>query len=90
KNGGRDGQPAAYGTVARRKSTIATLHEAAGLPDPCKDRLVRLEMKGFAGRLGRRPAQAVGLRREDVQEILAALNREEGPQAVRDAALIAV
>ncbi|QCG99372.1 hypothetical protein E6C67_37010 (plasmid) [Azospirillum sp. TSA2s] len=90
KNGGRDGQPAAYGTVARRKSTIATLHEAAGLPDPCKDRLVRLEMKGFAGRLGRRPAQAVGLRREDVQEILGALNREEGPQAVRDAALIAV
>ncbi|PWC40921.1 hypothetical protein TSO352_00250 [Azospirillum sp. TSO35-2] len=89
-DGGRDQQPAAYGTVARRKSTIAALHEAAGLPDPCRDRLVRLEMTGLAARLGRRPAQAVGLRRDDVQEILAALDREEKPAAVRDAALIAV
>lgn len=89
-DGGRDRQPAAYGTVARRKSTIAALHEAAGLPDPCKDRLVRLEMKGLAARLGRRPVQAVGLRREDVREILAALDRADDPAAVRDAALIAV
>lgn len=88
--GGRDGQPAAYGTIARRKSTISTLHEAADLPDPCRDRLLRLEMKGLAIRLGRRPAQATGLRREDVQEILAALDREDGPAARRDAALIAV
>ncbi|PWC87980.1 hypothetical protein TSH100_08800 [Azospirillum sp. TSH100] len=97
-DGGRDGQPAAYGTVARRKSTIAALHEAAGQPDPCRDRLVRLEMKGLAVRLGRRPAQAVGLRRDDVQEMLTALDRiadgsgdrADEPAAVRDAALIAV
>lgn len=89
-DGGRDRQPAAYGTVARRKSTIAALHEAAGLPDPCKDRLVRLEMKGLAARLGRRPVQAVGVRHDHVQEILAALDRADDPAAVRDAALIAV
>lgn len=86
-----DGQGAySYATLQRRRASIATLHQALDLPDPCRHPRVRLEMRGLATRLGRRPRQAAPLRRAALEEILAAA--AAGNRAIdrRDAALLAV
>lgn len=87
--GGGQG-PYSYATLQRRKASIATLHQALELPDPTRHPRVRLELRGLATRLGRRPQQAAPLRREALDEILAFTAGGGRPIDLRDAALLAV
>ena len=61
-------------TIRRYVSSIASMHRAAGLPDPCADEVVRLALKRLhrtRGR-GRAQAQATPLTRDLVDRMLTA------------------
>ena len=89
-------------TVERYRSSIAALHRAAGLPNPCNDELVRLAVKRMSRAKGRRQKQAEPLNRPSIERMLerktpARLHRrvtEAGRDvpliALRNAALVAV
>ncbi|TXN81102.1 tyrosine-type recombinase/integrase [Methylobacterium sp. WL8] len=89
-------------TVGRYRSSIAALHRAAGLSNPCGDEIVRLAVKRMTRAKGRRQKQAEPLNRGSIERMLAAetprrLHRRvlEGERetpliALRNAALIAV
>ena len=89
-SGGRGGGPASAATIARRQSTIATLHRACDLPDPTKDALAREEVRGLVRRRGLRGTQAAPLRRTDVDAILQALEEDGTAESLQAAALICV
>jgi integrase len=65
---------------------IATLHRAAGLPDPCKTEPVRLVLKRMARSLGTRQRQAAPLGEIEVTRILATAGTDL--TAIRDVALV--
>ncbi|MCE4226297.1 tyrosine-type recombinase/integrase [Methylobacterium sp. C25] len=89
-------------TVERYRSSIAALHRAAGLPNPCADEIVRLAVKRMSRVKGRRQKQAEPLNRGSIERMLAVktpgrLHRRilEGERetpliALRNAALVAV
>ncbi|KMO39362.1 tyrosine-type recombinase/integrase [Methylobacterium aquaticum] len=89
-------------TVERYRSSIAALHKAAGLPNPCADEIVRLAVKRMNRTKGRRQKQAEPLNRTSIDRMLAAKATErlhrrvsEGEQetpliALRNTALVAV
>ncbi|KIU27037.1 integrase [Methylobacterium radiotolerans] len=89
-------------TVERYRSSIAALHRAAVLPNPCDDEVVRLAVKRISRAKGRRQKQAEPLNRPSVERMLAVKATErlhrrvaEGERevpliALRNAALIAV
>lgn len=89
-------------TVERYRSSIAALHRAAGLPNPCADEIVRLAVKRMSRTKGRRQKQAEPLNRTSIERMLAVktpgrLHRRvlEGERempliALRNAALVAV
>jgi site-specific recombinase XerD len=59
----------AVATIRRRAATIARMHAAAGLPNPCSDELVRLALKGIARHQGTDQRQAAGLTDRDAAAI---------------------
>lgn len=89
-------------TVERYRSSIAALHRAAGLPNPCTDELVRLAIKRVNRAKGRRQKQAEPLNRPSVDKMLvvqtterlhrrvAESHREVPLIALRNVALVAV
>ncbi|MGF3028011.1 tyrosine-type recombinase/integrase [Methylobacterium aquaticum] len=96
------GETKSRATVERYRSSIAALHRAAGLPNPCADEIVRLAIKRMNRAKGRRQKQAEPLNRTSIDRMLAVMTPErlhrrvsEGEQgapliALRNAALIAV
>ncbi|MCJ2086022.1 site-specific integrase [Methylobacterium sp. E-005] len=89
-------------TVERYRSSIAALHRAAGLQNPCADEIVRLAIKRMNRSKGRRQKQAEPLNRGSIERMLdvkttGRLHRrilEGAPEtpliALRNVALIAV
>ncbi|AWV19811.1 integrase (plasmid) [Methylobacterium sp. XJLW] len=89
-------------TVERYRSSIAALHRAAGLPNPCADEIVRLALKRMNRVKGRRQKQAEPLNRGSIERMLTVKTPErlhrrvlEGERdtpliALRNAALVAV
>lgn len=89
-------------TVERYRSSIAALHRAAGVPNPCADEIVRLAVKRMSRAKGRRQKQAEPLNRPSIDRMLLVktterLHRrvaEAAPEvpliALRNAALIAI
>lgn len=92
----------ARATIERYRSSIALLHRAAGLPNPCTDELVRLAVTRMSRAKGRRQKQAEPLNRPSIDRMLVVKTTErlhrrvaEGDRAVplialRNAALMAV
>lgn len=89
-------------TVQRYRSSVAALHRAAGLPNPCADEVVRLAVKRMNRAKGRRQKQAEPLNRPSIERMLEAkapgrrhrrvteAKRETPLIALRNAALVAV
>jgi integrase len=89
-------------TVERYRSSIAALHRAAGLPNPCADELVRLAVKRMSRAKGRRQKQAEPLNRPSIERMIetkttqrqhrrvAEAGREVPLIALRNAALFAL
>ncbi|TXM67332.1 tyrosine-type recombinase/integrase [Methylobacterium sp. WL12] len=57
-------------TVERYRSSIAALHRAAGLSNPCADEIVRLAVKRMNRTKGRRQKQAEPLNRGSIERML--------------------
>jgi integrase len=89
-------------TVSRYRSSIAALHRAAGLQNPCTDELVRLAIRRMNRAHGTRQKQAEPLNRPGVERMLvqktperlhrrvAEAGREVPLIGLRNAALLAV
>lgn len=89
-------------TVERYRSSIAALHRAAGLQNPCSDELVRLAVKRMSRSKGRRQKQAEPLNRPSIDRMVAVgttgrlhrriteVEREIPLIALRNAALLSV
>ena len=75
-------------TIRRYVSSIATMHRAARLPNPCADEVVRLALKRLHRTRGRAQAQATPLTRDLVDRMLTAA--DSGPRGLRNRALLAV
>jgi integrase len=60
----------ARATVERYRSSIAALHRAAGLPNPCSEEIVRLAVKRMNRAKGRRQTQAEPLNRTSIERML--------------------
>ena len=73
-------------TVERYRSSIAALHRAAGLPNPCTDEIVRLAVKRMNRAKGRRQKQAEPLNRPSVDRMLATKTTERQHRRVAEAA----
>lgn len=58
-------------TVERYRSSIAALHRAAGLPNPCADEAVRLAIRRMNRAKGKRQKQAEPLNRPSIDRMLA-------------------
>ncbi|CAX17042.1 putative integrase (plasmid) [Methylorubrum extorquens DM4] len=96
------GETKARATVERYRSSIAALHRAAGLPNPCADEIVRLAVKRMNRARGRRQKQAEPLNRASIERMLEVktpgrlhrrvteAKRETPLIALRNAALVAV
>ncbi|MCP1535555.1 site-specific integrase [Methylorubrum extorquens] len=96
------GEIKARATVERYRSSIAALHRAAGLPNPCADEIVRLAVKRMNRAKGRRQKQAEPLNRASIERMLEVktpgrlhrrvteAKREVPLIALRNAALVAV
>jgi site-specific recombinase XerD len=78
----------AVATIRRRASTISKMHQAAGLPNPCTDELVRMALKGIAKAKGTDQRQAAPLTERDAITIRAHMT--ESMRDVRDTALMLV
>ncbi len=81
----------ARATVERYRSSIAALHRAAGLPNPCADEVVRLAVKRMNRAKGRRQKQAEPLNRSSIERMLGVrtperLHRGGDGSRARDAA----
>lgn len=75
-------------TIKRRAATIARLHAAAGLRNPCTDELVRLALKGIARTKGTDQRQAAALTDRDAAAIRGRMG--DGLRDARDLALLLV
>ncbi|SFM05657.1 site-specific integrase [Methylorubrum salsuginis] len=96
------GETKARATIERYRSSIAALHRAAGLPNPCADEIVRLAVKRMNRAKGRRQKQAEPLNRTSIERMLEVKtpgrmhrrvtegNREVPLIALRNTALVAV
>lgn len=96
------GETKARATVERYRSSIAALHRAAGLQNPCADEIVRLAVKRMNRAKGRRQTQAEPLNRTSIARMLEVktpgrlhrrvteAKRDTPLIALRNAALVAV
>ena len=72
-------------TIRRYVSSIASMHRAARLPNPCADEVVRLALKRLHRTRGRAQAQATPLTRDLVDRMLTAADaRPTRPAQPRD------
>lgn len=78
----------AVATIRRRASTLARMHQAAGLPNPCSHELVRLALKGIARTRGTDQRQAAALTERDAVTIRARMG--DTLRDARDLALMLV
>lgn len=83
-----EAKPYKVGTLRRRVASIAAMHRAAELPNPCEADLVRLELKGLARRLGTGQRQAAPLTERDLHRIRARMG--DTVRDLRDQALLLV
>ena len=83
-----EAKPYKVGTLRRRVASIAAMHRAAELPNPCEAALVRLELKGLARRLGTGQRQAAPLTERDLHRIRARMG--DTVRDLRDQALLLV
>lgn len=78
-------------TVSRYRSSIAALHRAAGVPNPCGDEVVRLAIRRMNRAKGARQRQAEPLNRSAVERMIKVRAANSSALlGLRDAALIAV
>lgn len=96
------GETKSRATLERYRSSIAALHRAAGLTNPCADEIVRLAVKRLNRAKGRRQEQAEPLNRGSIERMLAVKvsgrrhqrvmegTRETPRIGLRNAALVAV
>lgn len=75
-------------TLRRRVATIAAMHRAAGVANPCEAPLVKLELKGLARNLGTGQRQAAPLTEREVLRIRARMG--DTVRDLRDQALLMV
>jgi len=78
----------AVATIRRRASSIARLHTAAGLANPCEHELVRLALKGIARHRGTDQKQAAPITQRDA--ITIAVRLGNATKDLRDLALVLV
>lgn len=78
----------AVATVRRRAATIAALHRAAGVANPCAAELVRLVLKGLARSRGTGQRQAAPITEREALRIRARMG--DTLRDLRDAALLMV
>jgi site-specific recombinase XerD len=76
----------AVATIRRRASSIARMHKAAGVANPCDTELVRLTLKGIARTRGTDQRQAAGLTERDALTIKARMG--DTVKDARDLALV--
>ncbi len=69
-------------TVRRYVASVAAMHRAARLPNPCAEDAVRLALKRLHRARGRAQAQAAPLTRDRVDRMLEAAG--DGPRALRN------
>ncbi len=60
----------AIATLRRRTATIARMHRAAGLPNPCDSETIRLTLRAIARAKGTQQKQAAPLSRRDADRII--------------------
>lgn len=77
-------------TIRQAAWAIATMHRAAGLPDPMREEEVRLALKRMARTLGTRQRQAAPVGEEDVRVLLRVVGPSPTLRAQRDVALLLV
>ena len=78
----------AVATVRRRAATIAAMHRAAGVANPCEAELVRLTLKGLARSRGTAQRQAAPITEREALRITAGLG--DTLRDARDLALLLV
>lgn len=78
----------AVATIRRRAATLARMHKAAGLANPCEHELVRLALKGIARNRGTDQRQAAALTERDAVTIRARMG--DSLRDARDLALMLV
>lgn len=75
-------------TLQRRLVAISQLHKRAGYPSPTQDERVKETFKGIKRSIGSMQERAVPILLGTLKMILGALDREEGPAAIRDRAIL--
>jgi integrase len=75
-------------TLVRRVATISKVHQAKGLPNPCRSEIVRATLRGVKRTRGIAQREAKPLLREDLFRVLDAV--AEGMKDTRDRALLLI
>ena len=86
--GGPDGQGLKAATLQRRLAAIGQLHQEAGLEDPTKTKAVRNTYRGIVREIGTYQEGKAPMVAATVRRVFAAFERDRGPAAVRDRAII--
>ena len=83
--------PARVATIQRRCASIGYYHRAAGVDDPCADRLVAMTLSGIARTLGAAPVKKTALTAGLLSKVLKKIPDDPSDlTAVRDRALLLV
>lgn len=80
----------AAATIRLRAAAIAREHRVSGFPDPCRDEVVRADLRAIAKRLGTGQAHAAPLRQRDEDVIVARARQDRSLRGLRDLALLLV
>jgi integrase len=75
-------------TLARRLAGIRTAHVVRGFPDPTKNELIRLILRGIGRRFGHPQRRAAALSIDDLSAIVGSLG--QSTKDVRDAAILLI
>ncbi len=75
-------------TIQRRLAAIAQLHQEAGLDDPTKSKQARNTYRGIVREIGSFQEGKAPMLTPTVRRVLRAFEREKGPAAARDRALL--
>lgn len=75
-------------TIQRRLAAIAQLHQEADLEDPTKTKAVRNTYRGIVREIGSFQEGKAPMLTPTVRRVLSAFEREKGPAAARDRALL--
>lgn len=75
-------------TLERRLAAISKAHDARGLPNPVRSKLVRATMRGIKRTCGTAQREAAPLLKEDLFDILARMG--DRPKDIRDQAILLI